>query len=71
MGCEGDGKMTTATTFMNASFDGWCDELDKIAKRDGFDYEMTKHTGKEAWRGFYEDGLDPEDALYEDLSHGV
>jgi len=62
--------MKEAKTYMNTSFDDWCIELDRTAKKDGFDYEMTEQTGKEAWRGFYDDGYDPEDALYEDLSHG-
>lgn len=58
----------------NATFGEWCAELDRVnteKRLAEFVYgigSVTDKTGADDWRGYYDDGYDPEDALREDLS---
>ena len=51
-------------------FDAWCDEIDRLCRQlHGFEVDYTKESGRDAWRGHYDDGLTPDDALTEDRGY--
>lgn len=51
-------------------FKGWLKKLDEVAKSYGHTTSYTEDTGADCWRGYFDDGLSPEDAYQEDCSHG-
>lgn len=60
------------TEYTEAEFADWCEELDKIAREEfDFNCDFTISTGRECWRGYFESGETPRDALVEDLSNAL
>lgn len=52
------------------SFEEWLERLDAAAERlDPECKSYSKQTGTDCWKGYWEDGYSPEDAIYEDWSY--
>lgn len=51
------------------AFEQWCDKLDKVSLEAGFSRPITEQTGRDCWRGYYDDGETPESAFREDMSN--
>ncbi len=47
-------------------FDKWLKELDAVAAKNGQEGSLSEQTGKDCWRGYYDDGFSPLDAFIED-----
>ena len=52
------------------SFDDWLIELDAEAERIANVKNLSKQTGRESWRCFFDNDYSPADALAEDWSNG-
>ena len=52
------------------SFNEWLAALDEEAKRRGYEgASITQDSGEECWRGYYEDGYSPKDAMDEEATY--
>ena len=57
---------------VSPEFREWLDELDALARKwdpEHCSESLSKETGEESWRDFYDDGYTPEQALREDWSN--
>ena len=55
---------------MNNTFQEWLEKVDRYAKSLGYaNPSMTTDTGHECWRGYYDSGCSPEEAVNEDWSY--
>lgn len=61
-------KPEATQTIGVVTFEDWCDALDRIAASEGYGANLTKLTGRDAWRDYFDDGCSPEGALREDES---
>lgn len=52
-------------------FEQWLAGLDHAALTYGFGRRLVADTGAETWRDYFEHGMTPKQALYEDLSYGA
>lgn len=64
-------RLEARKTAANISFEQWLAGLDHAALTYGFSRRLVADTGAESWRDYYENGMTPTQALYEDLSYGA
>lgn len=63
--------MNNSINNTETEFQDWLKKLDKVAVRNGYSTSsISKETGEECWRGYFDDGSSPEEALNEDASYG-
>ena len=53
------------------TFEQWLGFLDGAALTCRWKYRIAEQTGEECWKGYYDDGYTPLEALTEDFGHAA